>query len=49
MDGEVIALIGALVAHGSLLWYKLGRCEQKVEDLAKTINGSKAGKQEGTQ
>lgn len=46
MDGEVIGLVGVIIVQGGLLWYKLGRCEQKIEDVCKTINGKLAGKEE---
>lgn len=47
MDGEVLALIGVVVAQGGLIWYKVGRAEQKIEDICKRINGAPADKTEG--
>lgn len=36
MDGELFGLLGAVILHGGLLWYKIGKLEGKVEGMAES-------------
>lgn len=42
MDGEIWALVGTVILHGSLLWYRMGKLEQKVANYCiEAVNGKK--------
>jgi len=39
MDGSVVAVLVAFMLHGGLMWYKIGRMEQKLSDLCREVRG----------
>lgn len=43
MEGLVGGLIGIVVVQFSLLWYKIGKVEQRVKDLTNTPGRDKNG------
>lgn len=44
MEGLIGGLIGIVIAQFSLLWYKIGRVEQRVRDISSILNGGKDGR-----
>lgn len=43
MEALVGSLIGIVIIQFSLLWYRLGKVEQKVKDLNNNLKGGKDG------
>jgi len=43
MEALVGSLIGIVIVQFSLLWYRIGKVEQKVKDLTNNLKGGKNG------
>lgn len=46
MEALIGVLIGAVIGHGSLLWYKMGKLEEKVAGLTEEFRNSNNTKKE---
>lgn len=47
MDQAIIAVIIAFAVHGGVMWYKLGKMEQKLSDLCRDVHNNYIGKEGG--
>lgn len=47
MEGIIVGVITAFVVHGGLMWYKIGKLEQKLADLCREVRETNKRK-EGT-
>lgn len=45
MESSIIAVIIAFALHGGVMWYKIGKLEQKLIDLCREVRGSNKKKE----